>query len=178
MVGWCSWSSGWEAISTAPTASPLGSEGSGQLPVCFTTPPHPCGSNIQGQNSSQMGLFPVRLFSETQVNGSPQIRAFHPARLWASSGKTFRDLQVHPNPQRMQARLPSRQKKERKKVLVAWVVSNSFWSYRLCSPPDSSAHGIFQARIMEWVAIPSPGESSQPRDGPWVSHIVGRLFTV
>ena len=82
------------------------------------------------QKSSQMGLFPVRLFSETQVNVSPQIRAFHPARLWASSGKTFRDLQIHPNPQRMQARLPSRQKKERKKVLVAWVVSNSFWSHR------------------------------------------------
>ena len=26
------------------------------------------------------------------------------------------------------------------------------------SPPGSSAHGIFQARILEWVAIPSPGD--------------------
>jgi len=27
-----------------------------------------------------------------------------------------------------------------------------------CSPPGSSAHGIFQARILEWFAIPSPGD--------------------
>ena len=33
-----------------------------------------------------------------------------------------------------------------------------------CSPPDSSVHGISQARILEWVAISSRG-SSQPRDG-------------
>ena len=33
-----------------------------------------------------------------------------------------------------------------------------------CSPPGSSVHGIFQARIMEWVAISSPRGSSWPRD--------------
>jgi len=27
-----------------------------------------------------------------------------------------------------------------------------------CSPPGSSVHGIFQARILEWIAIPSPGD--------------------
>ena len=31
-----------------------------------------------------------------------------------------------------------------------------------CSPPDSSIHGIFQARVLEWVAIPSPGDLSDP----------------
>ena len=30
-----------------------------------------------------------------------------------------------------------------------------------CSPPGSSAHGIFQARILEWVAVPSSRDSSQ-----------------
>ena len=29
-----------------------------------------------------------------------------------------------------------------------------------CSLPGSSVHGILQARILEWVAIPSPGMSS------------------
>ena len=29
---------------------------------------------------------------------------------------------------------------------------------RDCSPPGSSVHGIFQARILEWVAISSPGD--------------------
>ena len=33
-----------------------------------------------------------------------------------------------------------------------------------CSPPGSSVHGILQARILEWVAIPIPRASSLPRD--------------
>ena len=33
-----------------------------------------------------------------------------------------------------------------------------------CSPPGSSVHGILQARILEWVAIPSSTGSSQLRD--------------
>ena len=31
-----------------------------------------------------------------------------------------------------------------------------------CSPPGSSAHGILQARILEWTAIPSPGDLPDP----------------
>ena len=33
-----------------------------------------------------------------------------------------------------------------------------------CSPPGSSAHGILQARILEWVAMPSSRGSFQPRN--------------
>ena len=33
-----------------------------------------------------------------------------------------------------------------------------------CSPSGSSVHGIVQARILEWVAMPSSRGSSQPRD--------------
>ena len=33
-----------------------------------------------------------------------------------------------------------------------------------CSPAGSSVHGIFQARILEWVAIIFSRRSSQPRD--------------
>ena len=47
-----------------------------------------------------------------------------------------------------------------------------------CSLPGSSVHGIFQARILEWVAISFSRRSSQPRDQTQVSHIVGRRFTV
>ena len=31
-----------------------------------------------------------------------------------------------------------------------------------CSPPGSSVHGILQARILEWVVIPSPGDLPDP----------------
>ena len=33
----------------------------------------------------------------------------------------------------------------------------------LCDPMDCTVHGILQARILEWVAFPFSGGSSQPR---------------
>ena len=44
-----------------------------------------------------------------------------------------------------------------------------------CSPSGYSVHGIFQARILKWVAIFSSRRSSQPRDG---THIccTGRIL--
>ena len=47
-----------------------------------------------------------------------------------------------------------------------------------CSLPGSSVHGILQARILEWAAIPFFRVSSQPRDWTQVSHIAGRFFTL
>ena len=47
-----------------------------------------------------------------------------------------------------------------------------------CSLPGSSVHGIFQAWILEWIAISFSSGSSRPRDQTLVSHIVGRCFTV
>ena len=46
------------------------------------------------------------------------------------------------------------------------------------SLPGSSIHGIFQARVLEWVATSFSRGSSQPRDRTWVSRIVGRYFTI
>ena len=44
-----------------------------------------------------------------------------------------------------------------------------------CSPPGSSVHGISQARILEWVAIPVSRGSSQPRHQTQASCIAGRF---
>ena len=38
--------------------------------------------------------------------------------------------------------------------------------------------GILQVRILEWAAMPSSRESSQPRDGTEVSRIAGGFFTI
>ena len=51
----------------------------------------------------------------------------------------------------------------------------------LCDPVDhslpvSSVHGIFQASILEWVAMHSSRGSSWPRDHTCVSCIAGRFF--
>ena len=40
-----------------------------------------------------------------------------------------------------------------------------------CTLPGSSVHGILQARILEWVALPSSRGSSQPRDRTHIFHI-------
>ena len=45
------------------------------------------------------------------------------------------------------------------------------------SPPGSSVHGILQARILEWVAMPSSRESSQSRDQNHISCTAGGFFT-
>ena len=58
------------------------------------------------------------------------------------------------------------------------------WKWKLLShvrllvtPWTVQVHGIFQARILEWVAVPFSRGSSQPRDQTQVSHIAGRFFT-
>ena len=52
----------------------------------------------------------------------------------------------------------------------------------LCDPMDcslsgSSIHGIFQARVLEWIAISFSRGSSWPRNRTQVSRIAGRRFT-
>ena len=42
-----------------------------------------------------------------------------------------------------------------------------------CSPTGSSVHGIFQARTLEWVAMPSPGDLPNPE----IACIAGGFFT-
>ena len=58
-------------------------------------------------------------------------------------------------------------------------MSDSLQPHERCDPIDysplgSSVHGIFQARILEWIAISSSRGSSQPRDqilASCVSHV-------
>ena len=54
------------------------------------------------------------------------------------------------------------------------------WTELNCSLPGSSFHGIFQARILEWVSIPFSRGSSQPRDKTRVlasPALAGGFFT-
>ena len=62
-------------------------------------------------------------------------------------------------------------------VLNHSVVSDSLWPHG-CSPPGSSVHGVLQAKVLEWAAMPSSRGSSQPQDWTQVSHIAGRFFTI
>ena len=46
-----------------------------------------------------------------------------------------------------------------------------------CSPPGSSDHGIFQARILEWVTVSFSRGSSQTRSRTHISCTAGKFFT-
>ena len=47
----------------------------------------------------------------------------------------------------------------------------------LCDPMHYTVHGILQARILHWGALPSSRGSSQPRDRTQASRIADRFFT-
>ena len=56
-----------------------------------------------------------------------------------------------------------------------WKWLSCVWLFAIpCSPPGSSAHGIFDAKILEWVPVPSPG--IEPRNRTTVSCIAGGFF--
>ena len=68
-------------------------------------------------------------------------------------------------------------KKKKVKVLAA-LSCLTFCHTMVCSLPGSSVHGIFQAKVLEWVAISFSRGSSWPRDQTQVPCIAGRFFTV
>ena len=95
--------------------------------------------------------------------------------------------------------LSQKKKKNQKTVSITmpWFLTNGtvlrlFWDALLglstkslqlcptldCRPPGSSVHGILQARILEWVAMPSSRVPSQPRDHAQVSYVscISRWF--
>ena len=66
---------------------------------------------------------------------------------------------------------------------VQWVSEVAQSCPTLCDPMDCSlqgfcVHGIFQARVLEWVVISFSRESSWLRDRTRVSHVAGRRFNV
>ena len=60
-------------------------------------------------------------------------------------------------------------------ILAKWsrsVVSDSLWPHGLYLP-RSSVHGIFHARVLEWVVISFSRGSFRPRDRTWIFRILG-----
>ena len=65
----------------------------------------------------------------------------------------------------------------RVKLLVAQLCL-TFCNSMDCSLPGFSVHGVLQARILEWVAMPFSRWFYQLKDWTQVSHIVCRFFTI
>ena len=72
---------------------------------------------------------------------------------------------------------------KKKQWLSEWVSEVAQSCPTLCDPMDSSlsgasVHGIFQARVLQWIAISFSRGSSGLRNRTRVSRIAGRRFTV
>ena len=62
----------------------------------------------------------------------------------------------------------------------ACSVASAVTLWTVCSPPGSSVYRTLQPRLLEWVAMPSSRESSQPGDrtlSPVSLGVAGRFFT-
>ena len=107
---------------------------------------------------------------------------------WSKIKRTPTDLQEKRNgrktwtPQKRLSALRINTWKGMLLLLVIWrsEVKSLQLCPTLCNPmdrslPGSYIHGIFQARILEWVAISFFRGSSWPRDWTWFSVIAGRL---
>ena len=55
-----------------------------------------------------------------------------------------------------------------------WLFCNPMF----CNTPGSSAHGIFQPRILEWVAFPTPGDLPHPGIELASPSLTGRFFPI
>ena len=74
-------------------------------------------------------------------------------------------------------------KKQKRHTVLAERKRSRSVVFDSCDPmdyslPGSSVHGIFQAKVLEWVAISFSRGSYQPRDQTRVSCIIGKHFTV
>ena len=70
--------------------------------------------------------------------------------------------------------------KNQSPVWLIWILSCCAKSFQLCptlcdpmnySPPGCWIRGTLQARILEWVAVPSSRGSSRPRDQTHISYV-------
>ena len=91
-------------------------------------------------------------------------------------GKSHNLLDKHPWTKCIQACVTQLMIKGKWEVLNRSVVIHSA-TPQTC-PPGSSVHGILQASILEWVAIPFTRGSSQPTDRTQASSIADGFFTI
>ena len=85
----------------------------------------------------------------------PKTKASAPSSLCCLRLETHRDHKFR------ERGAPWRLKHSKVKVIQLHV---TLWDPMDCSPPGSTVHGILQASILEWVAIPFSKGSSWPRN--------------
>ena len=122
-----------------------------------------------------------KLEKEQNIVEKELVEKFLNKRKLGTHGKKFSNsyywrFHVRSSPvAQMVKNLPAMREKSETEVAQSFP---TVCSHMDCSLPGFSVHGIFQARVPEWVAISFSKGFSQPRDGTRVSRIAGRGFTL
>ena len=148
-------------------------------------PEVPCAQRLQAASGSRGRWFCLR---------DPHICKGNHINYLCSPTQFFIHEDSTPTPQVLEKNKKFKRKKrtndpsdwrviEREKKKSTLCVSVPQSSPTLCnpmssSPPGSSIHGIHQARIPKWVAIPFSWGFSWPRDWTQVSSTTGGFFTI
>ena len=114
-----------------------------------------------------------------------------PEKLWTEVPNTVQEAGIMTIPKKKKCKkakwlsqealqTAEKRREKRKERKISEVIQSSLTPCNPmdCSLPGSSVHGIFQARVLEWVAISFSRGSPQRRDQTWVSRIAGRCFTI
>ena len=128
------------------------------------------GSNhpLYTKNRRMWKDFQTSLQSESQLSSSrwlPPVISWAPISISRHKGKSWQLALNHDTV------LAFKQLRVGKKATLAMCVlvaqsCPTHWDPMDCSPPGSSVHGILQARILKWVAKPSPGDLPDPGTEP------------
>ena len=134
------------------------------LTLCDPLDGSPPGSSVHGVSHTRI----LELVAISFSRGSSQPRD-QTCKSFALAGRFF--TTEWPGKLRMNMRIP-----------WSWsevaLLCPTLCDLTDCSLPGFSIHGIFQARVLEWVAISFSRRSSQPRDQTWISSIAGTRFAL
>ena len=131
----------------------------------------------------------ISIFKKKKKNTKTKIMAFGPITSWETEGEkvegwkvlfswVLKSVWTATEPWNQKTLAPWKESYDKPEVKWSEVsqLGPTLRGPMDCSLPGSSIHGIFQARVLEWVAISFCSRSSWPRDRTWVSLIVGRHF--
>ena len=137
----------------------------------------PPGSSVHGILQARVLEWVAMSFSRGSSRPRDQTQVSCLAgRFFTDWAKT--DIWIHPSPPLTAWKTLGKSVSYRESVCqMCSVYAHSLQSCLIpcdpidCSLPGSSVHGILQARVLEWVAMPSSRGSSRPRDWTWVSCV-------
>ena len=123
---------------------------------------------LEKEMATHSSVLAWRIPGTEEPGGLPSLGLHRVGHDWSNLAACMCTLQIYTNSTFLQ----------RVKVKSLSCVQLFVTPWTVAYLPGSSVYGIFQARVLEWVAISFSRESSRPREWTRDSCIAGRCFTI